>query len=400
MRAFAIQLAAALFGGVLLWTAPATAASLPVPRGPYAIGVTAFEIIDPGRRDSFAPRPGIARDFMVRVWYPARPSEGAVPVTLWTPAISAALAAAFHLPADALATVGATRTHSFADAAPDRSRAPYPLLIFSHGFVEGFSAQNTVQMEELASDGYVVASIDHPYDGLLVQYPSGRSVTFYARDDFASDMKAFGTVVETEMKATDPAAKRAAFVNAVQDSYLGASVPVWVADTNDTVTFLESSERLGPLSGMIDAQRIGVFGMSFGGAVAERVCTVEAWCKAAVNIDGLAVGSLPDDPIRVPILFFQNSRDAGLNDPVFSTARGPAYMVSVAGSTHLNYTDLSVFPSVFPSLLGTIDGATMEEIMNAYILAFFDRYLKGIPTNALSGASRFQAVTIQTRNGP
>ncbi len=49
-------------------------------------------------------------------------------------------------------------------------------MIFNHAFTPGFANQNIVQMEELASHGYVVFSISHPYVSALMLYPNGRII--------------------------------------------------------------------------------------------------------------------------------------------------------------------------------------------------------------------------------
>ena len=50
--------------------------------------------------------------------------------------------------------------NSWSEAQPVNEK--FPVLIFSHG-IGGLKTQNTTQMEEMASHGYVVFSCDHPY---------------------------------------------------------------------------------------------------------------------------------------------------------------------------------------------------------------------------------------------
>lgn len=97
--------------------------------GPYAPGVTTFDIED--------PRGGSLR---VEVWYPARVSESAVP-SPYT-----------ELPL----TLGA-----FRDVRPEPEAAPAPLLAFSHG-LGGIRFQSAHLCEHLASHGFVVVAPDHP----------------------------------------------------------------------------------------------------------------------------------------------------------------------------------------------------------------------------------------------
>ena len=48
----------------------------------------------------------------------------------------------------------------------------WPVLVFSHGW-DGMRYQNTVQMEALASNGYVVFAPEHAYGAVISVYPDG-----------------------------------------------------------------------------------------------------------------------------------------------------------------------------------------------------------------------------------
>jgi predicted dienelactone hydrolase len=128
--------------------------------------------------------------------------------------------------------------------------------------------------------------------------------------------------------------------------------------------------------------------MSFGGAVAADVCLKDSRCRAGINLDGLQFGAaaLPDSALKVPFMFMASSL---VNEPVFQRAQGDAWYVTVKGSTHFNFTDFSLVSPLFRKLgmLGPIAGERMEEIMNAYIVAFFDRTLRGEDSALLQGES-------------
>lgn len=72
------------------------------------------------------------------------------------------------IPAFAFSHMELVKSHSFMDLQLSDSENHYPILLFSHGF-NGFRNQNTFQVEELASQGYIVLSIDHT---LMLQLPS------------------------------------------------------------------------------------------------------------------------------------------------------------------------------------------------------------------------------------
>jgi len=71
------------------------------------------------------------------------------------------------------------------------------------------------------------------------------------------------------------------------------------------------------------------------------------------------------------------------------------YLVTVKGAVHNSFSDMPLItPERFSNV--KIDGARALTITNAYILAFFDRYLRGRPQRLLEGnPPQFPEVTLQ-----
>ena len=66
------------------------------------------------------------------------------------------------------------------------------------------------------------------------------------------------------------------------------------------------------------------------------------------------------------------------------------YQVTIKDTRHFNFTDYAVeFSPVLKlvNMLGPIDGKRGLHISSAYVLAFFDTYLKGIGSPLLQGSS-------------
>jgi hypothetical protein len=73
----------------------------------------------------------------------------------------------------------------------------------------------------------------------------------------------------------------------------------------------------------------------------------------------------------------------------YDRAQGSAYMVFINGAEHPNFGDVSLFAGLLKATgdLGPISGARCVEIQDVYILAFFDRHLKGKDSALLNGPS-------------
>ena len=383
----------------LLAAMPATAqwsVKLPAPTGPHAVGAARFTLVDTARLETFTEDSRDHRELLLRVWYPAQPVPGAEPERFWgeeTQEIATRMAAFLRLATSAFANLAQAPSHTYAGAPIAETGARFPVVVFSHGYIPGVLSQNTAQMEELASHGYVVASIGHTYETLVTVFPDGRLVPLSQ-----SRLAAFGQgagntreLVARYIATIDPAVKDS-LIRQIAAGWpvLSQSLAIWEADTRfvlDELERMSRGSRPSIFSGKLDLSRTGIFGVSFGGATAGQVCVVDARCKAGINLDGLQFGDLIDRPMPRPFMFMQSEAAGSLNRLFVDRATGPAYYVLVKGASPFNYSDFSLFSPDFrkAGLLGSIEGGRMEQILNAYVLAFFDKYLKQKDAALLAG---------------
>jgi predicted dienelactone hydrolase len=144
--------------------------TLPPPTGPHPVGTVSLHLVDPSRRDPWVT-PNPVRELMVSLWYPAR-DAGRYPVAPWLPP---GAAAQFLLDQGIPAgTVLLPATHGHDGAPVDQRGGRLPVVVYSPGN-DAFRSISTVLVEELASRGYLVVTIDHT-DDALVEFPDGRVV--------------------------------------------------------------------------------------------------------------------------------------------------------------------------------------------------------------------------------
>jgi predicted dienelactone hydrolase len=349
------------------------------PTGPYQVGTSIFEWVDESRDETLAGAPVGKRRIMVQVWYPAVVEPGSVPVPyLSNLAVQGpAAAAVFKLPPFALSHVNLAATHAYLNPPVVRGTGPlrtderFPVLVFSHGW-KGFRVQNTYQMEELASHGYVVFAPDHTYGAAATAFLDGTAA--YNRPELLPS-----GVSDTEY---EQAALK-----------LG---PVWAGDIGfvlDQAKKLDTGEIPSPLQAKMDLGTVGVFGHSTGGGAAVQFCAVDARCKVGLAMDAWLVPysrDIPQSGARVPFLFFQsenwpNGPNAELLPALFEHTQSPAWRLTIAGAKHYNFTDVALLtPLAAPlGITGKIDGAYALKMINAYSVAFFDTVLRRNPPNTL-----------------
>ena len=133
-------------------------------RGPYSVGVrtltfTRKDVPDIAKAATISPAPDplprYDRKLTVELWYPASLNAGQIERTVYQDALGSGPGDPKR-PVIPFTFVG----RAARDAAPNPAGGPYPLIIFSHGY-PGSRYLMSYLAENLASKGYVVASIDH-----------------------------------------------------------------------------------------------------------------------------------------------------------------------------------------------------------------------------------------------
>ncbi len=310
-------------------------------------------------------------------------------VQFWYPTLTARA-----LPAKTPAASATTSSHAFLQEllrAPAQTDAPlasakggWPLLIFSPAW-DGQRGQNTFLTEELASHGFIVAGIDHPYGSAATKFPDGRVVT--SDPSLAMDLSS---------------------AEGLEQFLKNAEAQLQIR-TQDVRFVLHEIERLnaddGWLSHQIDERRVGIFGHSFGGAVAAQACAADSRFKAGLDLDGVLFGSARTVQIRQPFLImvgdtelpavspaeaanFAKLLEMAIRDLNAFHRRNGSYSVTVAGAEHDVFTDAPLFnPRRWHAPAGVLSPARGIYIANRYTLAFFEKTLNRKPSPLLDGNS-------------
>ena len=378
---------------------PAAKMELPEPSGPHAIGVVDFELIDGAREETFAE--GEPRRIPVRAWFPAQSVSGEPRLWATDREIEHTIrdfSRLLPISEARIASLTDVPTHSFENAVPLDS-GPVPTVIFSHG---GFASRqsNSALMEHLASHGYLVLSITHPYLSSATIHEDGDIVPF---DQAVADgMLASAADPEylAAFRSEDPGVRLEAFLRNAETFILAPHFLIWQEDFIHVIDRLEAAdlpENARHLLPLIDLSRLGTFGMSFG-ASGSAAAHKDARVKAAVNIDGgVFDADLVDVDVRMPVLVFHSDGAIAMPgytmkphsefvyEPLGSAGtRADVIRIETTGSSHIGHTDYSLTPAsvreadeAFDATLGPIDGQRMSQIMNDFTLRFFDHYLSG-----------------------
>ena len=388
---------------------------IPALTGREAIGTTSWRVTDAARPETFAG-PGVQRQVEVLAWYPSAARAGGAAAPYLREGLSevqdfAGLVSAPRTVWDRLADV---RTHATLDADPLGGATKFPVLVFSHGYGSLPSAHAAL-LEDLASHGYAVLSIVHPYESLAATLQDGRVVSlldekgmprqgyFEVVKEWEKEDETMAAVTSADGEPGDDVQRRLLreYITAIPKTTL--ALHRWSDDTKlalDTLSSLPPGSAAGKLAARLDLTRLGVFGHSMGGVTAGQFCVEDRRCRAGLNLDGIPQsGTMIDTPLNRPFLMVYSARPGrlGANDAIYRRAAKPYIRVDVANTLHLSFIDMIFWsgPLRDRGAFGTIAPDRAAAITRAIVREYFDQTLLGKKSPLLEGKSGFAEVTVK-----
>jgi len=317
---------------------------LPPVTGPHPVATVKYTYTDPGRIETFT-NTGANREVNVEFWYPA---DGG---------------------------------------------GSYPLVVFSHGAF-GIKTSNSSTFMDLASNGYVVCSIDHPYHSLMTVDAAGHRTMV--------DQSFLQAVIDLNQGKYDEETGYR-----LHQEWMALRV----ADIKfvlDTILAKARDNGSGAVYRLISPGKIGLMGHSLGGESMAQVARGRSDIGGVVNLDSNLQGEYLDyvngkyvmneAVYPVPLLNILTSTTLRLFDSTppdacyvvavrhISETDPKAFEVDLPGSDHMSVTDLPIISPFLVSIIGaSVPSSVGQEVtpyatvekMNALVLKFFNTYLKG-----------------------
>jgi dienelactone hydrolase len=254
------------------------------------------------------------------------------------------------------------RTNAVPDAPVAAGAERFPVVLLTPGGGAGRTG-NTAWAEELASHGYVVAALDHPYDSTAVVFADGRTVR---RPDYP-----FRSDAEARRLVEDLAAVKAVDLSSAL-TYLGR---------------LDSGEVESTLAGRLDTDRAAAAGMSAGGGGAFQAARTDGRFSAVVTLDGNPYDAHPG-PYDQPALAM--TQQIGLADNpryipdlqrVLKLSTTTGYLLTIPGTAHATFTDAPLWMPPVPALAGSLGRTEGNRIITEVTIGFLDAELRDQPTD-------------------
>jgi dienelactone hydrolase len=328
--------------------AATTYAAVPAPTGLNPVGTQVLYLTDPAREDPYLTN-GTKRELAVRFWYPASANSvlDCKPADYASPAVwryFAQLAGVLPFPV----TTNSCWNAPIADGV-------HPVVLFTPGYT-ATATDYTFLLEDLASRGYVVASINHTYEATAAELADG----LLARSVVGSHLG--GPVLRKGWS-------------------MSSAVVVRLLDLKAVLNEIErlNARRDSPFAGKFDMAKIAVAGHSLGGLAAFLGGEFEPRLKAAVMLDGLVPDAL-GSASRKPVLILAAGRQRW--DPgecrLWSNLQGPRLAVNLRGTEHVALSDwIWLTPNAVQ--VGPMGPERTMAAVRDYVAAFLDANLRDEP---------------------
>ncbi|KAK5993008.1 putative 1-alkyl-2-acetylglycerophosphocholine esterase-like protein [Cladobotryum mycophilum] len=383
-----------LLTSIRLFSAVATAVLVPGPFGPYDVAVKIQPLTDTSRPDPFDPTgQSKSRRLLVSVFLPIEKQRRSCPPTT-VPYMTPPVAASYGEQANQVVGLPATFYNQFEMQFCDLSKLPscaktgkqkkkYPLILFGPGLAESRLIYNAMA-RSLASQGYVVVSVDHPFEAPAIQFPDGSIIEGI---DIDSDSE---SVLEKVLS-----------VRTTDMSFIIDQL------SNKTIT----DPLLADFPGTLDLKQLAMWGHSFGGATSASLLHSDERLVGGLDLDGMLVNPILSTDITKPfVLAGQLAHDAG--DPTWGQfwphLKGKSMQIGIDHTLHGSFKDILLLASVLDltdetrqaiqQAVGSIDPYQLDKDLNGILNAFFKLIFNGQPAPLQNLPQNFANVSIVRRN--
>jgi hypothetical protein len=313
------------------------------PTGQYPVGTIIYEWTDESREFNYTSHDGDKRTIIVQLWYPAKVDSKSV-----------------EAPYSALSKdYQKVKSNSFLRASFTDKTSNSKLILISPGRgTERFLY--TTLIEDLASHGFVVASIDMP----------GIGYTIY-RD---------GLIIKPSAEYKPPRGMMAGPYAKV-DSFFEKPTEIGYNDLTfavQKISELNDSDPNNRFMNRITVSEIGIFGHSLGGRIAGEFSARNQNVKAYISMEGI-----PPRPVRfqgkikIPIVMLVSSATLPYAIKNYNTLidnrSDIVYMIELKGFGHNSVTDN---PFIYPESFNyDINSGTGLEITRKLVTDYFKSLL-------------------------
>ncbi|MGN0164846.1 MAG: hypothetical protein ACI39R_01570 [Lachnospiraceae bacterium] len=348
--------------------------------GKYMVGTTCFSVEDEKRKETLGDYNG-NRKISIRMYYPVEKEsiEGKKKASVFSEKKKKALCKAYHIKK----MNAEMNSADYYENVPVSTNEKFPLILFSHGY-NSYVEANTYLCCDLASHGYIVASVGHAFEAIENDYEDGSFDLYDKKINKMMYTSIFGAIraqsklLKKKLTSEEALAEFDAFQNKYTP-YIKKRVPEWVEDMKYALEKIKIR-----YADYIDLRNgVGVSGHSLGGCVAYYLCRYYDEFACGINIDGGLFGEYPEKTMERPFCQISCMENVNTATRTLLNTTAPVWQVTFSKMKHNGFTDAKFYVPL-KSLVGKMDSIEMFQNLSYCHYTFFDKYLKGMDTE-LSG---------------
>ncbi|SHL19940.1 Platelet-activating factor acetylhydrolase, isoform II [Anaerocolumna jejuensis DSM 15929] len=344
---------------------------IPKPTGEYQVGIYKMDMVDNNRKNTY-DIPSGNRKLAMWFFYPAVAEPGEK--------------MHYGIKED-LKKLNIPWSNNFIECyeniAP--ARGSFSAIIYSHGYGSNLYI-NTAFCADMASHGFIVVSISHPYEADTVYYQDGSVINFHKpfakivdNLSIVEGIRYIGLFLDfiSSYKVLAMRQQRI-FKNHIREAK--DHIATWAQDNSFVLDKLielnQESDFL--LNKRFDFTKgVGLAGHSFGGCAAVDSCYNDKRFCCVLNFDGQVFGACSLQDIERPYMRIGQalSKYTALTPIAYSTA--PVYDIALKKVTHMGYTDWMYLPRDNKGMVGKLPNDILFEITTQLTQFFFNKHLCG-----------------------
>ena len=345
--------------------------SLLIPQGPYEVGHLLLDLVDQNRKEPATEAPLDLRQVPIQIWYPAIKGS-ATEKGPYRPRIESFRSLWGDESVDYIKSV---RT-AYYEGSKVNPEKPFGVFIFSHGWGARSSSHSTY-LSNLATYGYVVIGMNHPY---------------------------MGRVALANGALTEPNDNQ--FENQAAANKFYAEDVVFVMDQ---LALLNKEGSKSPFSGTLALDQIIAGGHSSGFPAVSYAAVLDNRIKGLISFDSGVPKIVRTEGLDIPILLFRAEKESytdlffrGKNVhpkgtiydvDFFRVHRGDFYDLVFSNTTHSTIYDQYIFSE-------TIEEQELSKLNHRLIIkwtvAYFHKVLENQNSALLENKAPIQGTTLRT----
>jgi hypothetical protein len=360
------------------------------PAGKFDIGTLTYHLTDTSRKEFFSDKSNRKREIMMQIWYPAKKNirEKFAPYIEDAETFTPALAELFGYPKFLFTHLKYVKSNAISNAKISNADEKFPVLIYHTG-INGCRQLNTFLIQELVSQGYIVAGIDNPGAVAFVQFPDGEFIK--------------GLPIEKIQALTHQSIEDLTEIPKLNGIEMKDGViPYFSKDISFVISCLEKINKTDfqkILTHHVDTNKIGVFGVSLGGIVVAEATLNDNRIKACLIMEAPMPKDVMKNGLKTPTMIMtrdaetmrlERKRSGGWTEKdiqqhqysmknIYDRLPSEGYFIQIPKMFHVDFTDLPLwFPyGKFFGITGGLKIGEAHQIINSFSVAFFDKELKG-----------------------